>query len=226
MPAAPDFPEIGLGPGRRVAVFGAAGSGKSYLCKWIILRSDRMRWIILDTKHEPLFDEWHPIDGLPSMDQLIKLWKDMPRVVVRPTGPENNRDTLDLFLSLLHETFDRFGVYIDETYQVALGIKPCPGFTGLVTRGRVRGQTVIMGSQRPAWIPKFAFTEANYYCVLRLGLKQDRLTVADMTDDDARLPILRPIEDRYWLCFNTSRHTLKRMAPVTIIKSIDTTASR
>ena len=207
------FPYGPIEQGQRVAVFGRAGSGKTYLTKWAILKTQTVPWIVLDTKHDPNFDDWHPHDGLLTMDQLFRTWKERRIVVVRPTPRQSIPEILDAYLSNLHESFDNIGVAIDETYQVAFGPKAGPGLTGLVTRGRVRKQTVIMGSQRPAWVPRFVFTEANGYAIMSLTLMADRKTVYDMT---GKARVLNKVEPRHWLYYDVSGDTLRPFKPVTI----------
>lgn len=228
------FPWSGLEPGKRVALFGRAGVGKSHLSKWIVLRSTMMRWIILDTKHDPIYEEWIMIDELPTTAKLHELWQIASQVVVRPRPHENNADVLDLWLEMIHDRFNRFGIVIDETYQVAFGPRAGAGLTGLVTRGRVRGQTVVMGSQRPAWVPRFVFTEAIGYCIMSLNLLEDRQRVSAMVGDRWKRDVLRPIKERQWLWYDVNRDRLTRMEPVVILpvpvivenpaEALDTTA--
>lgn len=210
------FPYSGLAPGQRIALFGRAGVGKSHWCKWAILRSRRLRWIVLDTKYDPVWDNWYIHPSLPSARQLGELWRIYERVVIRPAPAENNEAILDIWIEMLHERFNRFGIVIDETYQVAFGARAGPGFTGLVTRGRVRGQTVIMGAQRPAWVPRFVFTEANGYAIFALNMAQDRQMVASMVGDRWKGRVMGRIPPRRWFWYDVSSDRLTAMDPVTI----------
>lgn len=208
-----DFPYGPIRPGTRVAVFGRAGSGKTYFTRYAILRSANLRWVVLDTKHDPEFDDWLPEDGLLTMDKLAREWRDRAIVVIRPKPHQCSPQVLDAYLGDLHDGFERIGVSIDETYQVAFGPKAGPGLTGLVTRGRVRKQSVIMGSQRPAWVPRFVFTEANGYVIMNLTLMVDRKTVFDMT---GKTRVLERVEPRHWLYYDVGADKLTAFKPVTI----------
>jgi hypothetical protein len=190
--------------------------GKSYWAKWAVLRSHRLRWVILDTKHDPEWDSWYIQSPLPSARQLGELWREHERVVVRPAPAENIDGVLDIWLEMLHENFNRFGIVIDETYQVAFGPRAGPGFTGLVTRGRVRGQTVIMGAQRPAWVPKFVMTEANGYAIFALNVMTDRQVVAGMVGDRWKRQVLGRLTPRRWLWYDVASDRLVSMNPVAI----------
>jgi hypothetical protein len=199
-------------PGERVALVGRAGSGKTYLLRWMVLRSG-LRWAILDTKHDPGFDEWRPVAGLLTTRMLRRLWNDNPYIVIRPGPKQNTPAILDAYLGDLHDGFDNFGVAIDETYQIVTGSRPGQGLTGLVTRGRARGQAVIMGAQRPAWVPKFMFSEANYIAEMSLSLRDDRERVYEFVGDGR---VLRKLPPREWFWFDVAREHLILYAPVVI----------
>lgn len=211
------FPYSGLAPGKRIALFGRSGVGKSYMSKWIVLRSTALRWIILDTKHDDIYDDWPTIDELPTTKILSELWQVSSQIVVRPKPYENNADTLDLWLEMIHEKYNRFGIVIDETYQVAFGPRAGPGLTGLVTRGRVRGQSVVMGSQRPAWVPRFVFSEANGYIVMSLNMREDKEKVASFVGDRWKRMVMRELREREWLWYDVGQNRLWPMRPVTIL---------
>lgn len=212
------FPSSPLRSGQRLGLFGRSGSGKTYLAKWIILQTPNLRWLILDSKHDPNFDAWFPREGLPAPRQIMKWWRKHGRIVVRPKPEENDPRILDLWLSVIHDGLERFGLLIDEGYQVTRGVQPGPGLTGLITRGRIRGQTIIVGSQRPAWLPRFVFSEANGYIVMNLALRDDRERVADMVSDRYHEAVLTPLPPREWLYYDIAADRLSHFRPVTIIR--------
>jgi hypothetical protein len=199
-------------PGKRLAVVGRTGSGKTYLERWFMLRSG-LRWVVLDTKHDPGFNDWRPSGGLLEPKALKRRWADTPYIVVRPHPVQNNPATLDYYLGQLHDAFEGFGVCVDETYQVVTGPRPGPGLTGLVTRGRVRRQAVILGSQRPSWVPRFMFSEADYVAAMSLTLLADRQRVFEFTGDQRSLLRLAP---REWLWYDVAANHMTLYAPVLI----------
>lgn len=156
-----------------MSLTGRSGSGKTTLGRYLMARS-KMKWVVLDTKHDSGFDKAFIIDGLPDAKKIMKAWEGNDLVVIRPSPMQNVKEVLDPYINYLHESLDNFGLFIDEAYQVAFGPNPGPGLVAVVTRGRVRGQSVIVGSQRPSWIPKFCFSEANYFAVMSLNTLEDR----------------------------------------------------
>ncbi len=202
-----------LSGGQRLALFGRAGSGKTYLSQWMLLRS-KLKWIVLDTKHDPNFDEWRPVGSLIAPSRMSRLWQDRQHIVIRPGPEQSTPQALDHYLYELHDSFENFGILIDETYQVAYGPKAGPGLTGLITRGRARKQAVICGSQRPAWVPRFVFTEANYYIIMSLNIAGDRKTVYDFT---GKKRVLDRVEPRHWLHYDVASDQMTAYRPVKIV---------
>jgi hypothetical protein len=200
-------------PGKRLGIFGRSGSGKTYLTRWFMLRT-AYRWVVLDTKHDPEFNDWRPSRGLLPMADIWRSWKrDNHMVVVRPKPEETNPAMLDAYLGMLHEAFENFGVSMDETYHFSTGPYPGPGMIGLLTRGRARKQAVITGAQRPKRLPLFILSEANAFAILNLTMAQDRALMADMTDSRALLDRI-PVRD--WFYYSVDEGELGRYGPVTI----------
>lgn len=200
-------------PADRLAIVGRTGVGKTYLTRWFMLRSG-MPWIVMDTKHDKEFDRWKPLAGLQSMKHLARAWEGRQFVVVRPHPFELRPVVLDAYLGELHDAFEGFGTSIDEMYQIKIGTTPGPGIAGLVTRGRVRRQSVIMGSQRPAWVPQFMFTEATYIAIMALSTLPDRKRMHDIVggNDD----VFYRLHPRYWQWYDVAADRIELFQPVTI----------
>lgn len=200
--------------GKRLAVCGRAGSGKSTLQKWFMLRSN-LRWIIMDTKHDDdAFSGWNIMrGGLQSPQRIAREWRNNQYVTIRPSPKETKPLALDDYLGELHDAFENYGILLDEMYHYALGGQAGPGLTGLVTRGRARKQAVIMGQQRPARVPLFVLSEANAFAVMSLTLEQDRKRMLELTGQPVMMDRLEP---RHWVYFQVDTEELTRYGPVTI----------
>jgi hypothetical protein len=174
-----------------------------------------MRWIVLDTKNDDGFNGYRATNKLPSMATIGQMLKDNKLVVVRPTTQESSQPkVLDDWLGQIHDSWNDVGVLIDEGYQVALGSNAGPGLTGLLTRGRQRGQSVIVGSQRPARLPLFCFTEANHYFIMQLSSKDDKKKVYDYSGKKEIITEIIP--PYHWRHFNVASGELTKYSPVTI----------
>jgi hypothetical protein len=199
--------------GERAAIWGRAGVGKTTLGKWAMFRSP-MQWIVLDTKYDDGFNGYKTVNKLPTMAKTLSAIEDNKLFVVRPQMNEMSPGILDTWLGSIHDSFDNVGVFVDEGYQVALGSNAGPGLTGLLTRGRQRGQSVIVGSQRPARLPLFCFTEANHYFIMQLSSKDDKKKVYDYTGKKEIVSdIITPYHFKH---FNVANNTLTSYSPVVI----------
>lgn len=204
-----------LRPADRLAIVGRTGSGKTYLTRWFMLRT-AYPWVVMDTKHDREFDAWRPLAGLQPMRNLERAWQGRQHVVIRPHPHELQPVVLDSYLGELHDAFEGFGTSIDEMYQIKIGTTPGPGIAGLVTRGRVRRQTVIMGSQRPAWVPQFMFTEATYIAIMALSTLPDRKRMFDIVGGHG--DVFYRLHPRYWQWYDVGSDRIELFRPVTITK--------
>jgi len=176
-----------LSPGQRLLVTGKTGSGKTRGMIWFAARQS-LPVIILDTKNEEAFETLpHAliVDGLDLDFENIYKEQVPAFVVVRPSIAENDSEALDGFLLRCYEELTQVCIMIDELYSVAENSYPAPGLKAILTRGRSRRLTLISGSQRPAWIPLFCFSEADAFAVYRLSLEQDRQRLVNITGEAA-----------------------------------------
>lgn len=206
------MPDPVIVKGKRVALTGRTGSGKTYLGQWLMLKT-AFHWVVLDSKHDPGFDLWRPYDGLLTSRALRRAWVDHQIVVVRPKPHQSRADILDAYLGDLHGAFTNFGTFIDELYQVVRRGQPGDGLTGLVTRGRARGQSVIMGAQRPSRVPLFMFSEADFIASMSLSLPDDRHRVYEYIGSPR---VLRKLPARQWYWFDVAKEDLHLYDAVSI----------
>jgi hypothetical protein len=215
------MPDVGISndntiiaKGQRAAIWGRAGVGKTTLGKWAMFRSP-MQWVVLDTKYDDGFNGYRTANKLPAMSKIGQVLRDEKLYVIRPTNAEiSDPRRLDSWLGEFHESWNNTGIFIDEGYQVCLGSNAGPGLTGLLTRGRQRGQSVIVGSQRPARLPLFCFTEANHYFIMQLSSRDDKKKIADYT---GRKEIVdKQIEPFHFLHFDVAKGKLTPYSPVRI----------
>ncbi len=167
-----------LKPGERGLLVGKTGSGKT-MGATFLLRHLPPPIIVLDTKgddHLPRSFDPRITDRVDGLTDRI----DQPITIVTPTASELiDVAGLDDWIGSLPAPAT---LYIDELYQVHFGSgRAGPGLVGLLTRGRSRGMTTLMSTQRPAWISRFCLTETENFYVYRLSDPADRDRVARLT---------------------------------------------
>ncbi len=136
---------------------------------------------ILDTKADEHIEN---LDA-PIVENLELLGKykaeKYPLVIYRPTGEElADQKVLDAWCQWIYERGHTVA-YIDEVTQLGNSTNPKMGFLNMITRGRSRDVTVLMGTQRPVGVPRIVFTETQYFYKFYLADMQDRKRVAEFT---------------------------------------------
>jgi hypothetical protein len=193
-------------PDQRVTINGRTGSGKTVAGAWLLSEApfDRMPYVIIDTKAERLFRD------TPRIKEID--FSEMPKTpgVFRLTVLPHELGRLDAWL---WKAWGRgsIGVFIDEGYQMP----DTDVFRTLLTTGRSRLVPVITLSQRPSWVPRFVFSEADFYGCFHLNDKRDRATVAAFTpldhpawNLDERLPPFN------WRWYDIGQDFSSKMSPV------------
>lgn len=200
--------------GERMLIAGQTGSGKTTFATWLLQRLDRYPRIILDTKVEPKFKampESLVVLTWPEAVRAVRRIRPPRHIVLRPpVAVASDWEALDDLLKAHYHDMRGLPVYIDEVYQVHNGGRAGPGLVGLLTRGRSRGITTIMSTQRPLWLSRYALTEAQRFAVFRLLDRQDRRRIGEVTPYpvDAVLP-------RYqWAYWDGEMDGYKLFAPI------------
>lgn len=174
--------------GGRSAIFGMTGSGKTAFACWLLKRlpDECCPVIIYDTKIEPKFEALANSVVVETIDDAYAIAQEAAHdyIIVRPNVQVmNDPVTLDRWL-LFHYTYlQGMAAYIDEAYTFHRNSQAGPGLTALMTRGRSKGITTILSSQRPARISRFLITESETHFVFRLRDKQDMQRLDDVSED-------------------------------------------
>lgn len=174
---------------KRTVIVGSTGSGKTFLAVWLLSTRDwNFRpWFIIDFKGDGLIADIGATE--------ISVYSPPPTrpglYVIRPI---KNRDdeALELFLWKVWEN-EMAGVYIDEGYMIG---NRNAAMSALLTQGRSKLIEMITLVQRPVWVDKFIFSEANHFYVMKLQLEGDRKYISEYLDNT---PIERlPRFHSYW----------------------------
>lgn len=167
--------------GERALVVGQTGSGKTAFVTWLLRRVRQSPIIIYDTKEEPKFFSlpYVSITGdLKGVREHINSGESDYIVFRPPLSITADPEELDKLLLWHYHNFRGIGAYIDEAYSFHNSGRAGQGLVGLLTRGRSRGITTIMASQRPAWLSMFAISEAQKLYIFDLSLDDDKKKIA------------------------------------------------
>jgi len=204
----------------RVTVVGKTGVGKTTALAWLILNRPSKGCVILNTKADPALSE-QASDVLYELDaaEVRTVSQDPARkdagwvLDVQPDVQDaTDADALDAFLLHLFGHLEGCVLIIDEAYALHEGGPAGPGLTAWLTRGRSRHLATIIAVQRPAWVSRFSFTEADHLLMLRLQSEQDRKTVASYVDTPSLVTRVFPPFEGVWMNLKTEAEE-----PLTIV---------
>lgn len=162
---------------QRLACTGRTGSGKTVAACWHLSGQpfDRKPWVIINTKGDPMLNEIGTMPNVTHLDLNGNVGKrGLYMIAPRP----DQEELLDAFLWRIWAR-GNCGVYGDEGYMIG----PIPSFNALLTQGRSKHIPMIVLSQRPVWLSRFVFSEADFYQVFNLNHREDRKKVAEYVRD-------------------------------------------
>lgn len=205
-----------INPGKRCVAAGRTGSGKSTLAKWLLQVSPG-HWVILNPKNTRAYDELPDSNNVEGIDigKIRKSIEEFRFTVVTPKANQLQPDTLDLFIEWLISEYTHIGICIDELYAVHKNGVAGAGLVGLLTRGRELNQSFFGLTQRPAWLSKFLFSEADYIVGMALNLEADRKRMFEFT---GKRQYLDKLPERDWLWYDVAHDKLRAFNPVPIGK--------
>lgn len=169
----------------RAVFIGQTGSGKTTLARLALCRIPAYKFVIVyDVKGQMKARDWPGFKIVSSFDELrqaAELKKEnrfvFPKIIFQPNiyevPDENDLEKADKFFKYVYFR-ENTVLYVDEIYGVTTNRKIPFHFKAILTRGRERGITCLMATQRPAEIPQFILSESETYYIFTLQMPQDK----------------------------------------------------
>lgn len=199
-------------PGKRLVVSGRTGAGKTTVAAYFLRRS-RQHWVILNPKHTAGYKALPDSKVLQGFNakKVAQSIKENQYTIINFTGPESTPEFMDAVIEWLHNNYKNIGLVADELYTLHIQGRAGPGVIGWLTRGRELKQSWIGLTQRPAWVSRFIFSEADYVVGMDLALNDDRKRMRDNTGNSEFLSRLSP---HHWRWYDVSADTSTLWGPV------------
>jgi len=184
----------------RVSIVGRNGSGKTVMAAWLLAQANTRSkpWVIVDFKGEEF------LSNIPGVEEItLRQTAKKPGVYI--VHPVPDEDGIEDFLWRIWQR-GKTGVYVDEAHM----LHGSSAFQALLTQGRSKGIPMITITQRPSWVSRFVFSEADFYSIFHLNDRRDRNIVAQFIPQDLERPL--PEYHSYW--HDVKRYKTFHLQPV------------
>lgn len=204
-----DFERIRTGKNNRAILLGRTGCGKTTLAKFLMNDQAKPYSIVYDAKGmmNPVSWQNHHFEYSFKTIQEINP-QEKPRIIYQPdfeaSIDSNEQNEFFYWIYNRHNT----RLYVDEAYSLLGGINPSRGLLACLSRGRERGISTIISSQRPARIPAVTLSEAEHYYIFQLSHPADKQRVEDITNGKITsedIEELQPYQFYYYDAWNNQR---------------------
>lgn len=220
-----DQSEAGFIPqhGERALIVGQTGSGKTGLELWLMVRIPTAPIIVYDTKIEPKFDKLPASTVVETIEEMKEAYKDVKYdyIIVRPPvemlGEPHELDEY-LWQQYLHMHDSVAALDEGTTFHSRTGI-PYKGLLSLMMRGRSKGITTIVCTQRPVGIARNILSEMSKAYIFHVQDKRNRDVLDNIIPDFSRLPLPEKYAFYYW---ETGMHTATLYKPIKLDPAFDT----
>lgn len=187
---------------QRHMICGRTGSGKTWLGVWSLSQRsyDVMPWLIFDFKGDALIRDLDADEIEPG-----KCPKKPGLYVTRPIPGLHDEEVEKTLWKARAQ--GSVGLYVDEGYMMG----DSPALRACLTQGRSLHVPMIILSQRPVWMSRFCFSEADFFSLFHLNDLRDRKTVVNFMRDVTPNYSLAEYHSFY---YDVGRDDLKVFQPV------------
>lgn len=172
---------IQIGINDRAFLVGSTGCGKTTLAQYLIEDIRKPYSVVYDAKISDSIGKWNHTYYY-ELDRLYQAGE--KRLIYRPDIYEAQDANLqDEFFQWIYDR-KHTRLYIDEAYALLGGQNPSFHLQACLSRGRERGISTIVSTQRPKRIPLITLSESEHIYVFRLNLHEDRIRIKEITGID------------------------------------------
>lgn len=163
---------------QRTVCVGRTGSGKTVSLVWLLStqRLNKEPWILFNFKNDEILDN---IPNARHVDyDFIPSRKDTGIYIIHPLPSDarpairGEQSPLEQYLWKLWSR-ENVGIFCDEGYMMGDNA----AFEACLTQGRSKHIPMLIGAQRPAWLSRFCFSEADFFQVFHLNDERDKKTI-------------------------------------------------
>lgn len=214
--------------GERGLLVGKTGSGKSMQGYLHCQHAAVWPVIMFDTKIEDQFfsvpnyaagETLELIQGVAHFEEYAKtLKRDLADfILVRPTEHEfQDPEAMDEYMRVCFHKFGACFIYLDEVGNFHKNGKALPNLMNILCRGRSKGKTTMMASQRPSGISRSCITESDRFYIHKLTDQRDKDTLSYVIPDFNKTK--NPPPFHFWH-FSTSDHEIPELfSPVPLLE--------
>ena len=193
---------------QRTVLVGRTGTGKTVAGLWHLSNYDfpvGRPWVAIDFKID---EHINSIERASHVDLSYRFHKkDAGLFVVHPNYSEKGNADLEKFLLHIWER-ENVGVLCDEAYMLGSS----DAVTLCLTQGRSKRVPMILCTQRPVWISRFAFSEADFIQCFDLNDRNDKRRIEEFVPIDFDEEV--PLADHQSFYYDVSKKHLVRFNPV------------
>lgn len=193
---------------QRTVLVGRTGTGKTVAGLWHLSNYDFLPgrpWVAIDFKID---EHINSIERANHVDLDYRFHKkDAGLFVVHPNYSEKGNTELDKFLLRIWER-ENIGVFCDEGFMLGSS----DAVTMCLTQGRSKRIPMILCTQRPVWISRFAFSEADFIQCFDLNDKNDKRRIEEFVPLD--FDEEKPLAEHQSFYYDVAKKHLVRFNPV------------
>lgn len=158
-----------------MTVIGPTGGGKTTLARRVV--AERRYLVVIKTKLDAPQDPKIPVDRVSASWKSLQSER-VDRLELRPRFKDQQLELHRAYLEIFKQ--GGWTCYNDEEWYVEERLRLTPDVEMLLTQGRAKYITMVMGAQRPSRISRFVLSQSAH--VLAFGCEgRDLKVLADAT---------------------------------------------